>query len=164
VVARDEKVTFNETALYQTPKGDLVALMRTADFNDHTAVTRSVDGGKSFQPWQDAGFHGHPHYALRLPDRRVLLVYGYRHRPFGIRARAGLKCTNVASAEEIVLPRRGKWRFGLSLGHDDVRNRPWWFITSTSGDGTRHIAGTIPSLASAGSSTGNDLKPLWSDA
>src|ERR1043166_2669648 len=44
VVARDEKVTFNETALYQTPKGDLVAFMRTADFGDRTAVTRSVDG------------------------------------------------------------------------------------------------------------------------
>jgi len=24
---------------------------------------------------------GHPHYALHLPDKRVLLVYGYRHRP-----------------------------------------------------------------------------------
>ena len=50
-VARDDKVTFNETALYQTPKGDLLAFMRTADFDDHTAVARSVDGGKSFRAW-----------------------------------------------------------------------------------------------------------------
>ena len=91
-------MTFNETSLYETPKGDLVAFLRTADFNDHTAVARSTDHGKSFQPWQDAGWQGHPHYALRLPDKRVLLVYGYRHAPFGIRARVlDAECTNFAT-------------------------------------------------------------------
>src|SRR5688572_8459125 len=103
-IAVDEKVTFNETSLYETPKGDLVAFMRTADFDDHTAIARSTDGGKSFQKWQDAGFQGHPHYALRLPDSRVLLVYGYRHKPFGIRARVlDAECTDFATASEIVL-------------------------------------------------------------
>ena len=33
-----------------------MAFMRTDQFNDHTVVARSVDGGRSFQPWQDAGF------------------------------------------------------------------------------------------------------------
>src|SRR5690606_13162415 len=84
-IALDEKVTFNETSLYETPKGDLVAFMRTADFGDRTCIARSTDGGKTFQNWEDAGFKGHPHYALRLPDNRVLLVYGYRHAPMGIR-------------------------------------------------------------------------------
>jgi hypothetical protein len=55
--------------------------MRTAQFNDHTAIARSTDGGKSFAPWEDAGFQGHPHYALRLPNDQVLLIYGYRHKP-----------------------------------------------------------------------------------
>src|SRR5690606_17993288 len=45
-VANDSKVNFNETSLYETPKGDLVAFMRTANFDDHTAVARSTDGGK----------------------------------------------------------------------------------------------------------------------
>ena len=36
-----DKVTFNETSIYETPKGDLVAFMRTEDFNDHTAIARS---------------------------------------------------------------------------------------------------------------------------
>jgi hypothetical protein len=78
VVAQDAKADFNEASLYQTPRGDLVAFLRTARLEDHTYISRSSDGGKSFQ-WQDAGFKGHPHHALRLPDGRVLLVYGYRH-------------------------------------------------------------------------------------
>jgi len=149
-VARDEKVTFNETSLYQTPKGDLVAFMRTADFDDHTATARSVDGGKSFRPWQDAGFKGHPHYALRLPDRRVLLVYGYRHRPFGIRARVlDAECTNVSSAEEIVLrDDGGNGDLGYPWATMMSRNRALVVYYFNVGDGTRHIAGTILSLSS----------------
>ena len=144
-VAADEKVTFNETSLYETPKGDLVAFMRTEGFDDHTTVARSTDHGKSFHPWQDAGFQGHPHYALRLPDNRVLLIYGYRHPPFGIRARVlDGECTNLASAEEIVLRDDG--------GNGDL-GYPWATLLSKQralvvyyfnlADGTRHIAGTV---------------------
>jgi sialidase-1 len=144
-VALDAKVTFSETSLYETPKGDLVAFMRTADFDDHTAVARSKDHGKSFQHWEDAGFQGHPHYALQVPDGRVLLVYGYRHAPFGIRARVlDAECTNFASAEEIVLRDDG--------GSGDL-GYPWATMLSkhralvvyyfNSGDRTRHIAGTV---------------------
>ena len=144
-VAQDDKVTFNETSLYETPKGDLVAFMRTADFDDHTVIARSTDGGKSFQPWEDAGFQGHPHYALRLPDKRVLLVYGYRHAPFGIRARVlNAECSNAKSAGEIVLRTDG--------GNSDI-GYPWATMLSKNralvvyyfnqADGTRHIAGTM---------------------
>ena len=143
-VAADAKVAFSETSLYETPKGDLVAFMRTEDFGDHTAVARSVDHGESFQPWQDAGFQGHPHYVLRLPDRRVLLVYGYRHAPFGIRARVlDPECADLASAREIVLRDDG--------GNGDV-GYPWAALLSkhralvvyyfNSENGTRYIAGT----------------------
>jgi len=144
-VASDAKVVFNETSLYETPKGDLVAFMRTADFDDHTVVARSTDRGQTFQPWQDAGFQGHPHYALRLPDNRVLLVYGYRHSPFGIRARVlDPECANLASAPEIVL---------RDDGGDGDLGYPWAALLSkhralivyyfNSANGTRHIAGTL---------------------
>jgi len=59
-VATDDKVTFNESSIYETPKGDLVAFMRTADFDDHTAVARSVDGGKSFRPGRMPAFRDIP--------------------------------------------------------------------------------------------------------
>jgi sialidase-1 len=147
-VAADAKASFNETSLYETPKGDLVAFLRTANFDDHTVVARSTDRGKTFQPWQDAGFQGHPHHALRLPDRRVLLVYGYRHPPFGIRARLlDAECLNVATAPEIVLRDDG--------GNGDL-GYPWAVMLSRSrvlvvyyfnvADGTRHIAGTVLEL------------------
>ncbi|MGD0258339.1 MAG: sialidase family protein [Verrucomicrobiota bacterium] len=147
-VAVDQKVTFNETSLYETPKGTLVAFMRTEDFDDHTAVARSTDHGKSFQRWEDAGFQGHPHYALRLPDQRVLLVYGYRHPPFGVRARVlDAECANLMSAPEIALRNDG--------GNGDL-GYPWATMLSkhralvvyyfNSGNGTRHIAGTFLSI------------------
>ena len=148
-IAQDEKVTFNETSLYQTPSGAIVAFMRTADFDDHTAVARSPDGGRSFEPWEDTGFQGHPHYALRLPDDRVLLVYGYRHEPFGIRARVlDPECTNAGAAPEMVLRDDGA---GGDLGYPwaamlaDGRVLVVYYFHREEG-GTRHIAGTILEL------------------
>jgi sialidase-1 len=147
-VATDPTVSFNEVSLCETPKGDLVAFLRTADFDDHTIVARSTDHGKSFQPWQDAGFQGHPHYALRLPDKRVLLVYGYRHAPFGIRARVlDAECTNFASAGEIVLrDDGGNGDLGYPWAAMLSRNRALVIYYFNVGDGTRHIAGTVLAL------------------
>lgn len=144
-VATDAKVTFNETSLYETPKGDLVAFLRTANFDDHTVIARSTDGGKSFQPWQDAGFKGHPHYALRLPDNRVLLVYGYRHAPFGIRARVlDAECTNFRTAEEIVLrDDGGNGDLGYPWATMISRNRALVVYYFNQADGPRYIAGTV---------------------
>ena len=144
VVAEDSKAEFNETSIYETPKGDLVAFLRTANFNDHTCIARSTDHGKSFQ-WQDAGFQGHPHHALRLPDNRVLLTYGYRHKPFGVRARIlNSECTDAATASEMILRDDG--------GNGDL-GYPWATMLSDKralvvyyfnrADGTRHIAGTF---------------------
>jgi sialidase-1 len=144
VVAQDPKGDFNEASLYQTPKGDLVAFLRTEQLEDHTYIARSSDGGKSFR-WHDAGFQGHPHHALRLPDNRVLLVYGFRHPPFGIRARVmNPECTDAATAPEIVLRDDG--------GNGDL-GYPWASMVSDEralivyyfnrSDGTRHIAGTL---------------------
>ncbi len=144
-VATDPKVTFNEASLYETPKGDLVAFIRTANFDDHTVVVRSTDGGKSFQPWEDAGFRGHPHYALRLPDRRVLLVYGYRHAPFGIRARVlNPECTDFSTTKELVLrDDGGNGDLGYPWASMISRKRALVVYYFNRANGIRHIAGTI---------------------
>ena len=149
-IAQDEKITFNETSLYETKGGDLIAFMRTADFDDHTAIARSKDGGKTFESWKDAGFQGHPHCATTLADGRVLLVYGYRHEPFGVRARVlDAECTDIDTARETILRDDG--------GSGDL-GYPW--VTRmgdgkclavyyfNQGNGIRHIAGTILSIAS----------------
>jgi hypothetical protein len=144
-VARDSRVTFNETSIYETLKGDLVAFIRTAQFDDHTVIARSTDGGKSFHPWQDAGFQGHPHHALRLLDQRVLLVYGYRHQPFGIRARIlDAECTNAPTAPEIVLREdggTGDLGYPWAALMKDGRVLVTYYFNQK--DGTRHIAGSI---------------------
>jgi sialidase-1 len=144
LVAEDSNLTFNETSIYETPKGDLVAFVRKERSDGHTIVARSTDGGKSFT-WRDAGFVGYPHHALRLPDERVLLTYGYRQAPFGLRARVlDPECTNAATAPEMILRDDG--------GTGDL-GYPWATMVSddrvlvvyyfNKADGTRHIAGTV---------------------
>jgi sialidase-1 len=147
-VAVDKNISFNEASVYETPKGDLVAFLRTGNFDDLACIARSQDGGKTFQPWQSMGFQGHPLQALRLPDDRVLLTYGYRHKPYGIRARIlNPECTDFATAPEIVLR--------TDAGTTDI-GYPWavmldnrrvlvTYYYSVAG-GPQHIAGTIMEL------------------
>jgi sialidase-1 len=145
VVAADPKVTFNETSVYETPAGDIVAFLRTADFDDQACIARSTDGGKTFGKWQSMQFQGHPLNAIRLPDNRVLLTYGYRHKPFGIRARIlNPECTDFATAPEIILRDDG--------GNSDIgytwpvlmdNNKVLVTYYFNKADGTRHIEGTI---------------------
>tara|TARA_R110001592_G_scaffold79556_1_gene237676 strand:- start:486 stop:1652 length:1167 start_codon:yes stop_codon:yes gene_type:complete len=143
-IAQDPKVVFNEASIYETPKGDIVTFIRTAGFDDHTVIARSTDGGESFT-WEDAGFQGHPHFPLQLPDGRVLLVYGYRHAPMGIRARIlNAECTDFKESTEMILREDGG---GSDLGY------PWATMMADGrvlvcyyfnvGNGIRHIAGTI---------------------
>lgn len=144
-VAVDDSVTFNETSVYETPKGDIVAFLRTAKYNDQACIARSTDGGKTFQHWKSMGFQGHPLQATRLPDNRVFLVYGYRHKPYGIRARIlNPECTDFDTAPEIVLRDDGgtgdlgyPWAVLLDKSHILVT---YYFNKD---GGTRHIAGTI---------------------
>ena len=147
VVAIDDKASFNETSVYETPKGNLVAFLRTANMDDQACIARSTDGGKSFK-WEKMGFQGHPMQAMRLADNRVLLVYGYRHKPFGIRARIlNAECTDFATAPEIVLREDG--------GNSDI-GYPWSVQLDKKrvlvvyyynlDNSTRHIAGSILEL------------------
>ncbi|MES2695401.1 MAG: sialidase family protein [Verrucomicrobiota bacterium] len=145
VIASDEKVSFNETSIYETPRGDLVAFLRTAGLDDHLAIARSTDGGKSFAKWQKIGFKGHPFHALRLPDDRVLLVYGYRHQPYGIRARIlNAECTDAETAAEIVLRTDGG-NFDLGYPWSVLLNDRRVLVTYyfNRADGARTIEGTI---------------------
>lgn len=148
VVARDAKATFGETSLYETPKGDLVAFMRTGGLDNRLAIARSSDRGRTFQPWVDAGFQGLPFYALRLPDQRVLLVYGYRTKPFGIRARVlDAECTNAATASEIVLRDDGGTAdLGYPWAGVIGKNRVLVVYYFNQADGPRTIDGTVLQL------------------
>ena len=143
-LAGDESVVMNETSLIQTVGGDLVAFVRTASFGDHGLLVRSRDMGATWEPWEDLGVVGHPYHAVRLPCGHVLIAYGYRHEPFGIRVRV-MDPECIAFVEgEIVLRADG--------GNTDI-GYPWACVTPEGrvlvtyyinhGDGTRYIAGTF---------------------
>ena len=144
LVAKDEKAGFNEASVYETPKGDIVVFLRTADMDDRACIARSTDGGKTFV-WESMQFQGHPLNALRLSDNRVLLTYGYRHEPFGIRARVlNAECTDFASAEEFILrDDGGTGDIGYSWPVLLEKNRVLVVYYFNKNNRTRHIAGTI---------------------
>lgn len=162
-IAFDPAISFTETSLIETPRGDLVGFVRGRRLErrgeageidtlqgvplaDHISiVVRSTDRGRSFQPYRIAGFFGFPFHAVRLPDNRVWLCYGYRKPPFGIRARIlNPECTNIDDAPEIVLRDDG--------GTSDV-GYPWATLLPDGrvltvywinhDDGERYIAGTV---------------------
>lgn len=143
-IADDPKISFNETSIIQTRRGDLVAFMRSFDLDDHACIARSTDGGKSFT-WSDMGFQGHPLNALELPDGRWLLTYGYRHEPYGIRARImDPDCRNWS--DEIVLRNDGG---STDLGYswpvliDDHHVLVVYYFNYDGARGIRGIEGTI---------------------
>jgi hypothetical protein len=144
-IAADKKISFDETSIMETPKGDLVAFLRTADMtNEYSCIARSTDGGKSFQ-WQSLGFYGYPLHTLRLPDNRVLLTYGYRHKPYGIRARIlNAECTDFASAPEFIIrDDGGSGDLGYSWSEMMDENRVLVVYYFNHNDRNRYIAGTI---------------------
>jgi hypothetical protein len=85
----DPTVSFTETSLLETPRGDLVGFVRarrmagnekgaatrsgTPPEDQISVVVRSKDRGRSFQPWVTAPFFGFPFHLLPLPDGRVWL-------------------------------------------------------------------------------------------
>ena len=73
LVVVDANASFNETRSTKREGGQAFRARRTS-----TTGARALDRRGSFQAWQGMGFQGHPPHALRLPDNRVLLTYGYR--------------------------------------------------------------------------------------
>jgi hypothetical protein len=143
-VAGDQTVVMNETSVIQTDTGDLVAFSRTSNFGDHGVLTRSRDLGQTWEPWEDLGGVGHPYHAVRLPDGCILIVYGYRHPPYGIRAQVLNPDCSAHMGDEIVLRDDG--------GSGDL-GYPWACLTADGNvlvtyyinidENTRHIAGTF---------------------
>jgi sialidase-1 len=140
----DNITSFFEPFLYVTEdESQFVALLRTSDL--HLYTTRSRDEGRTWEPHKKHTVWGHPFHALRLTSGRVLITYGYRREPFGIRAKiVDPDLQNIDSAPEFILRDDGGNRdigypTATLLDHDRVLVM-YYFNTA---NGTRHIAGTI---------------------
>lgn len=114
---REHVKNFLEPNMYRTESGRLVGLYRTqtdflapgVDFEEtylNMHISVSEDDGKTFGDITEIPgcWCSSPVHALRLHSGNVLLTYGYRRQPFGIRARlCNAELTDIAEAEEIIL-------------------------------------------------------------
>ncbi len=139
----EQQVTYQEPALCEDGQGGLVCFMRTADADGRLATSRSDDG----ITWQLAVLHdlvGHPFHPLVLNDGRVLLSYGYRDEPYGIRVRLlDGPASNPDDAQEIVVRDDGLcadlgYPWAVQLRDGRVLLAYYW----TDEEGTRQIIGT----------------------
>ena len=105
----------NETFLYQTEAGSLVAFMRH-DQDKQLCVAHSDSGGE----WSAAELlcNGYPACAVRLPSGRVLLAYGYRFEDGpGVRARVLSADCRLPDDAELILRDDGAV---MDLGYPDA--------------------------------------------
>jgi hypothetical protein len=110
-------IGLQEPSLVLTASGALVLLCRTTGAGDAIVSARSEDGGLTWSALTKHATRGHPSHATRLRDGRVLLVYGYRHAPYGVRAKLlDAELADLDTAEEIVVRDDGA---GPDLGY------PW---------------------------------------
>jgi hypothetical protein len=137
---------YNETGVYQCASGKLVAFMRVErDPDDRLHTSVSTDGGRTWTAPRREEVKGHPYQAARLSNGNVLLAYGYRHEPRGIRARLlDPECVDVSAAEERVLRDDGGTG---DLGYPHVLplsdGTALVSYYHNIGGGTRHIAATL---------------------
>jgi hypothetical protein len=113
----DRAVGLQEPSLVLTPSGAIVMLCRTTGAGDAIVTARSEDGGRTWSPLARHATRGHPTHALALRDGRVLVAYGYRHAPYGVRAKlVDAELSDLDGAAELVVRDDGP---GADLGY------PW---------------------------------------
>jgi hypothetical protein len=99
-----------EPLLHRHPDGRLVGYYRTSS-PGYLFTNQSLDNGRTWSPARQSALWGHPFAALNLgPD--ILLAYGYRRDPMGMRAvlLTGGRIESFAPQREIIL---------RADGHDD---------------------------------------------
>jgi len=116
-IAFDEHIMFEEQHLHLCASGKVMAFLRTAGMDGYLAYSWSTDGGATWAAWQRSDIWGHPFTTAHCADGRVLLAYGYRREPFGIRCTLlDPECEQVDVAGELVLRD--------DLGNTDI-GYPW---------------------------------------
>jgi Neuraminidase (sialidase) len=76
----------NEGSFLQLGNGDVIAAVRSDEPEEATYLSRSKDGGRSWdKPRRATRRLEHPADLALLGDGRVLMVYGHRAFPFGVR-------------------------------------------------------------------------------
>lgn len=75
-----------EPALLTAASGKMICVTRSFSEDDLLYQCDSADGGKTWSFPEPLDIVGHPAHLLQLRDGRVLMLFGHRHEPYGIRA------------------------------------------------------------------------------
>ncbi len=134
------------------PDGRILAALRCQidARNAWPELFESADGGRTWHFVTRISDWGGPTHLLRLADGRLLASYGYRIKPYGIRARLSVDDGRTWEPELILRDDAGSWDLGypraVQLGNGQVmvayyHNRADDPVQCDGG--VRHIAGTI---------------------
>ena len=104
----DGSYHYAEPSLHRSQSGRLWCFFRTFRRDDATMVSWSDDDGLTWTEPSVTQIVGHPLDPVPLSDGRTLLVYGYRHAPYGVRARLWDGTCEVLSGDEVVLRDDGR--------------------------------------------------------
>lgn len=140
------------------PEGDDYAIMPSSvRLDGRTILTavryrkfidlyRSRDGGRT---WEHAGrpapeTGGNPPSLVRLRDKRLALTYGYRLRPYGIRARMSSDNGRTWGGEIVLREDGGNWDLGYPRTVERADGRlVTLYYYNTAADAERFIGATI---------------------
>ena len=113
--APSDGVSWCEPHAAELPNGDILVAIRyenKASGEQTLYLCRSTDGGRSFSTPQPTGWDGFPAHIFVHSTGTVVLTYGCRHKPEGIRARLS-RDNGYTFGEEIVLRDDGiDWDLG----------------------------------------------------
>ncbi len=147
--ARIPGLVFSEPSVAATPSGKLL-LMSREDVTGHSYQSESSDGGRTWLPPKPLPFWGYPTHCIRLSDGRMLIVYGRRKAPFGIRAAVSEDEGQSWSEEIIIRDDMADSSEGLNMGYPSViEYTPGKLFTAYYGedaDGVTCIHGTYFTL------------------
>jgi len=157
-ISFSDKYNLEEPLIFKTKGGKLVAFIRTSRYKDKKTyqgdknkasplvTCESYDDGRTWsEPVERNMYSPSPFHALQLSSGNVLVTYGYRYEPFGIRAFIlNGECTNFDDVKEYVLRDDGLggdigYTNSTQLNNGDILITYYYYEE----DGIRYIAGTI---------------------
>jgi sialidase-1 len=84
-VARADSLVLSEPSITRTQSGKLLVMSRD-ETSGHTFQSESLDDGRTWSLPHPLDFWGYPAHCIPTSDGRLLIVYGRRRPPYGIRA------------------------------------------------------------------------------
>ncbi len=118
-VARVSGLIFSEPSVIAT-KSDRLLVMSREEVTGYIYQSESLDGGYTWSPAKQLPYWGYPAHCIRLMDGRILIVYGRRKLPYGIRATVSEDEGRSWGDEIIIRDGLADSNRGLNLGYPSV--------------------------------------------